>query len=111
MIANALLRIQCGINSHAIGANNGGLSPFLTWGTDPFVFNNGGEISFSDEELADAYEALKEVIPQMDYDAVEMIIGQLKEYKLSPEDDKKIKELEKLLRNFDWDSMEELLSL
>jgi signal transduction histidine kinase/ligand-binding sensor domain-containing protein/CheY-like chemotaxis protein/HPt (histidine-containing phosphotransfer) domain-containing protein len=67
--------------------------------------------AISEEELKDAYDALADVVPQMDYDAVEMIIGQLKEYKLSPEDDKKIKELEKLLRNFDWDAMEELLSL
>ncbi len=64
-----------------------------------------------EDELKDAYDALADVVPQMDYDAVEMIIGQLKNYKLSPEDEKKISELEKLLRTFDWDAMEELLSL
>ena len=61
------------------------------------------------DELKDAYAALKEVIPQMDYDAVEMILGQLKEYRLPDEDKQKVEKLEKLLKLFDWDSMEELL--
>ena len=63
-----------------------------------------------EDELADAYEALKDVIPQMDYDSVEMIIGQLKEYKLPAKDAEKIGELEKMLRIFDWDGMESLIS-
>ena len=62
------------------------------------------------DELADAYEALKEVIPQMDYDSVEMIIGQLKEYKLPEEDAAKIAELEKMLRAFEWDDMEKFIT-
>ena len=63
----------------------------------------------SEDELKDAYEALREVIPQMDYDAVEMIIDQLKEYKLSSEDEKLVKEIEKKLRVFDWDGMEAIV--
>ena len=39
-----------------------------------------------EDELAGAYEALRELIPQMDYDSVEMILGQLGEYRLPPED-------------------------
>ena len=62
-----------------------------------------------DDELKDAYDALKEVIPQMDYDAVEMIIAQLNEYKLPDEDSGKIAKLEKMLKTFDWDGMEELI--
>ena len=62
-----------------------------------------------DKELEKAYRALCDVIPQMDYDAVEMILGQLKEYAL-PEDDARImKEMEKKLKMFDWDGMEELI--
>ncbi|WP_408071714.1 ATP-binding protein [Butyrivibrio sp. JL13D10] len=68
-----------------------------------------GKEDISDSELSEAYEALREVIPQMDYDAVEMIIGQLKSFKLPEEDAKKVAELEKMLRNFDWDKMEELI--
>ncbi|MBR4575498.1 MAG: response regulator [Lachnospiraceae bacterium] len=63
----------------------------------------------SEQELADAYEALKEVIPQMDYDSVEMILGQLLEYRLPDEDAKKMKELEVMLKKLDWDGMESLI--
>ena len=60
-------------------------------------------------DLKEAYEALKDVIPQMDYDSVEMILNDLKQYRMPPEDDKKMKELEKMLRLFDWDGMEALI--
>ncbi len=63
-----------------------------------------------EDELRDAYSALKEVVPQMDYDSVEMVIGQLKEYELPPDDAEKIDALEKMLRTFDWDQMEELIN-
>ena len=62
-----------------------------------------------EKELADAYQALKEMIPQMDYDAVEMILDQLKEYRLPEEDQKKCDELKAHLKNFDWGAMEELI--
>ena len=62
-----------------------------------------------DEELADAYQALKEVVPMMDYDSVEMILEQVKEYRLPDKDQERMKELEKLLKQFEWDKMEELL--
>ncbi len=62
-----------------------------------------------EDELAGAYEALRELIPQMDYDSVEMVLGQLGEYRLPPEDAEKFKQLEKLLRALDWDAMEELV--
>ena len=62
-------------------------------------------------ELKEAYEAIREFIPQMDYDAVEMTIAQLKEYKLPPEDEEKVTELEKKLKVLDWDGMEELISV
>ena len=38
------------------------------------------------EDLIDAYNALKEYIPKMDYDAVEVILDGMKEYKLPPND-------------------------
>ena len=61
-------------------------------------------------ELKDAYEALKEVISMMDYDAVEMIVGQLKGYKLPEEDQEKVNKLEKMLKAFDWDGLEEIMA-
>ncbi len=60
-------------------------------------------------ELEDAYEALKELVSSMDYDGVEMVINQLKEYKLPDEDKAKADKLEKMLKLFDWDGMEEIL--
>ncbi len=62
-----------------------------------------------EDEMADAYEALKECIPQMDYDAVEMIVGQLREYSLPEKDDKLITELEKNMKLLNWEKMEELV--
>lgn len=62
------------------------------------------------EELQDAYSALKDVIPQMDYDSVELILNQLKEYKLPCDDKEKISNLEKMLKQFDWDGMETLIN-
>lgn len=62
------------------------------------------------EELNDAYSALRDVIPQMDYDAVEMILNQLNEYKLPKDDKEKIAELAKKLKVFDWEGMEALIS-
>jgi len=62
------------------------------------------------EELQDAYSALKDVIPQMDYDSVELILNQLKEYKLPDDDKEKISNLEKMLKQFDWDGMETLIN-
>ena len=59
--------------------------------------------------LQDAYEAFRELIPQMDYDAVEMILDQLKEYQLPKEDAEKMVEIEKLLKQLKWDEMEALL--
>ena len=62
-----------------------------------------------DDELKDAYTALKEVIPQMDYDAVEMILSQVSEYKLSEHDEGIFRDLKKALQTFDWDTMETLM--
>ncbi len=61
------------------------------------------------EELQDAYAALKELIPAMDYDSVEMILEQLKEYRLPKEDEDKMFNLERMLKNFQWEGMEEMI--
>ncbi len=61
-------------------------------------------------ELKDAYEALKEMIPQMDYDGVEMVLEQMSSCKLPEEDEKKFDRIKELLKQFDWDAMEEIIS-
>ncbi|SHH11794.1 Signal transduction histidine kinase [Butyrivibrio fibrisolvens DSM 3071] len=60
-------------------------------------------------ELEDAYSALKDVIPQMDYDSVELILNNLKEYKLPEKDSEIIGKLGKMLKAFDWDGMETII--
>ncbi|MCR5144971.1 MAG: response regulator [Lachnospiraceae bacterium] len=62
-----------------------------------------------EEELADAYAALKEVIPMMDFDSVEMIVNQVLEYKLPEEDAKFMSEIYKMLKQFKWEDMEEMI--
>lgn len=71
--------------------------------------NNSDKELIPEEELKDAYEALSEVIPMMDYDSVEMILEQIGEYKLPEKDEKQVAELTKLLKQFDWDKMEEIV--
>lgn len=68
-----------------------------------------GKDPIPDDELKDAYATLSEVIPQMDYDSVEMIIAQVKEYKLPEDDAKAFSEMEKMLKKLDWDAMEKLI--
>ncbi|MBO6137805.1 MAG: response regulator [Lachnospiraceae bacterium] len=65
--------------------------------------------SVDEAELKDAYEALKEVIPQMDYDSVEMILEQMSSYRLPGEDEERFNKLGKMLKTFDWDGMEALI--
>lgn len=63
-----------------------------------------------ESDLLDAYGALKDIIPQMDYDAVEFILDSLNKYKLPEGDDEKVKELAARLKVFDWEGMEELIN-
>ena len=72
--------------------------------------DDSGKEMIPESELQGAYSALADVIPQMDYDSVEMILEQLGEYKLPEEDALKMKELSKMLKMFDWDGMEALIS-
>ncbi len=62
-----------------------------------------------DDELKGAYKALREVIPEMDYDSAEMIIDQVLEYKLPKNDEEVFKKLNTLLKALDWDEMEKLI--
>ena len=66
--------------------------------------------AISDAEIASAYDALREFIPQMDYDAVEMILDEMKVYYLPEKDYRIFGRLSDLLKNLDWEAMEKLLS-
>jgi HPt (histidine-containing phosphotransfer) domain-containing protein len=84
------------------------LSPVETI-SDTEEFSNSDKPAISAEEIKNAYKAIAEFAPQMDYEAVEMVLSELKEYKLPPEDEKRVKNLEKLLRNFDWGNIEAMV--
>ncbi len=73
--------------------------------------NNDNDLPLiSDEELDGAYLALQELVEQMDYDGVMMVIDQIKDYSL-PEQDKWIFDnIEMAVRIFDWDKVESFLS-
>lgn len=63
----------------------------------------------SGHEMADAYEAMKELVEFMDYDSLEMIFESLQGYKLEQEDKTLVEELKKCFKQLDWDGMKELL--
>jgi HPt (histidine-containing phosphotransfer) domain-containing protein len=61
------------------------------------------------EDLAEAYNALKEYIPKMDYDAVEVILDGMKDYKLPPNDYDTVSKLKELLIQMNWETMSEII--
>lgn len=63
----------------------------------------------AEDELEGAYEALRELIPAMDYDGVEMVLSQAGEFRLPDEDRHRFNELEKMLKVLDWDGMGKLI--
>ena len=72
--------------------------------------DDSGKEEIPEEELKDAYSALKDLVASMDYDGVEMVVSQVEEYKL-PEDDRKLFDaLKAALKKFDWDEMEKLIN-
>ena len=63
-----------------------------------------------EDEIKDAYGALADLIPQMDYDSVEMILESISKYSLPDKDAEFFKELGRLFKLFDWDGMEALIN-
>ncbi|MCR4999267.1 MAG: response regulator [Lachnospiraceae bacterium] len=60
--------------------------------------------------LQDAYNALKELIPLMDYDAVAMILAEMQSYRLPDADTEFFDKLNNALKRIDWDAMEALIN-
>ena len=63
----------------------------------------------SEDVLKDAFDALKDMIPQMDYDAVDMILNDLKGYKLPDDAKDMLDKIGKCLKNVDWEGMEDII--
>ena len=62
-----------------------------------------------EDELKDAYKALKEVIPEMDYDSVEMIVDQILSYKLPDADAVFFGKLKTNLKAVNWEELEKMI--
>ena len=65
----------------------------------------------SEKALNEAYEALSMVIPMMNYDSVGMILKELDNYAIPPEEEAKIKAIIKSYKSVDWAGMEAALKL
>lgn len=69
----------------------------------------GDKEPIPEDELKEAYQVLKDLVEQMDYDGATDVIETLKEYMLPKEDADKVAKLSSALQIFDWDAMEEIL--
>ena len=62
------------------------------------------------DQLAEAYETLKEVAASFDYDSLEFVLQSLDEYKLPPEDAEKFSKLKAAAAKLDWEEIKNLLA-
>jgi HPt (histidine-containing phosphotransfer) domain-containing protein len=69
-----------------------------------------GKELIPDDELQDALKALAEVIPAMDYDAVEMILAEVNKYRLPENARDAFAQMDKHLKNMEWDELSRLVS-
>ncbi|MBR4514957.1 MAG: DegV family protein [Lachnospiraceae bacterium] len=60
--------------------------------------------------LEDAYGAMSEIVETLDYELARMVVEQLKEYKLPPEDDDRFKRIQTRLSQMDWDGIKNILA-
>lgn len=72
-------------------------------------WNDSGK-EITETELKDAYRSLKECIFMEDYDAVEVILAEIKKYSVPHSDKIVINKLDILHRNLDWGEMKEIIS-
>ncbi len=54
---------------------------------------------------AEAFQSVAEIAQSMDFSMMEEVLKQLKIYRLSPEDKKRVEEIEKRLMSLDWDGV------
>ena len=59
------------------------------------------------EKIQDAYQAIQMFGADMDFDMVEMVLGQMKEFKLSEADKEAFAKINDALMNLDWDAIAE----
>ena len=62
----------------------------------------------SDEMLKDAYNTLLEFAASMDYENAVFVLGELKNYKVSETDQKRLNEINAAVERLDWDAVTEI---
>ena len=63
----------------------------------------------SDDELAEAYETLKEISASFDYDSLNFVLQSLEEYRLPDSEKEKFIQLKKAATNLDWEKIKSLI--
>ena len=59
----------------------------------------------SKDVLSEAFETMIEIAGSMDYELMDQLINELKEFKLEPEDKENVEKIENYLTTLDWDSI------
>ncbi len=73
-----------------------------------FETEGSGE-EMGEDDLKDAKDALREFVPQMDYDSAEMVLSEVLGRKMKPDAKEFFTKMELLLKKLDWDEMEKML--
>ncbi len=73
------------------------------------ISNDADKPLIEDAQLAEAYEALKEMAASFDYDNANFILQSLSEYKLPEKEVDKVKKIKAALDNLDWETLRGLL--
>ena len=63
-----------------------------------------------ENELMEAYEAMREIAASFDYDSLQFVMQSLDEYKLPDEEAKRYKQIKEAAAKLDWESINKLLN-
>ncbi|MBO4901292.1 MAG: response regulator [Lachnospiraceae bacterium] len=79
----------------------------------PFAGSTGADASedaplISDDELAEAYEAIHEFAQMYDINSVDSIVAQLKEYRIPENEEERVKKIAQAARGSDWETLGKL---
>ena len=71
--------------------------------------DNSNKQPIDEDELAEAYEAMKEAAANFDIDSVEFVLQSLEDYKLPKDDIERYKQIKDAVSKLDWDKINALL--
>lgn len=67
--------------------------------------DNSDKPLISDEELAEAFEAMKEISASFDYDSLQFVLKSLEEYRLPEKEIERYKKIKNFAAKLDWESI------